>query len=382
MNELSMTNDTTMMIFDDSMFLSLDRVADMMMKGTVMVPDHIRKSKGDCFAVAMQAAQWGMNPFAVAQKTFLVSGTLGYEAQLVNAVVSTSTAIEGRFHYKYGGDWPKILGIPGKKIQVEDKFKPGQKKWITVKGWKDADEAGLFVQVGATIADEEEICWGEEVYMATQEVRNSPLWTTDPKQQLGYLAVKKWARTFTPGVILGVYTPDELQEKDITPVAFEDLETDDKVEAHKAKVSKKKTPAKKKAPIESTAEEVEPEPEMSLEDFIIAVDKAGNGIEMSAVAAKGAHFVGAEKAKASKHYKARVAVLKKSAEPEKEEAQPEESRSINEAYNLLSRSKTIDDLEVATEHVMKLSSEKKITVEEIGLFDDAYQKRFAELDKA
>jgi hypothetical protein len=37
----------------------------------------------------MQAAQWGMNPFAVAQKTHVVNGTLGYEAQLVNAVVSS-----------------------------------------------------------------------------------------------------------------------------------------------------------------------------------------------------------------------------------------------------------------------------------------------------
>jgi hypothetical protein len=41
----------------------------------------------------MQAAQWGMNPFAVAQKTHVVNGTLGYEAQLVNAVVSSSNLL-------------------------------------------------------------------------------------------------------------------------------------------------------------------------------------------------------------------------------------------------------------------------------------------------
>ena len=50
--------------------------------------------------------------------------------------------------------------------------------------------------------------------MAQAAVRNSPLWKSDPKQQLAYLAIKKWARLFTPDVILGVYTPDEM---DVTP---------------------------------------------------------------------------------------------------------------------------------------------------------------------
>ncbi|VFS64074.1 RecT family [Kluyvera cryocrescens] len=54
------------------------------------VPAHLAGKPADCLAVTMQAAQWGMNPFAVAQKTHVVNGTLGYEAQLVNAVVSSS----------------------------------------------------------------------------------------------------------------------------------------------------------------------------------------------------------------------------------------------------------------------------------------------------
>jgi hypothetical protein len=52
-------------------------------------------------------------------------------------------------------------------------------------------------------------------------VRNSPLWEQDPRQQLAYLCVKRWARLHPD--VLGVYTPDELQEaaprveRDITP---------------------------------------------------------------------------------------------------------------------------------------------------------------------
>jgi hypothetical protein len=51
-----------------------------------------------------------------------------------------------------------------------------------------------------------------ELLMTQARTRNSTLWTEDPKQQLAYLAQKRWARLYAPDVILGVYTPDELQE--------------------------------------------------------------------------------------------------------------------------------------------------------------------------
>ncbi len=59
-----------------------------------------------------------------------------------------------------------------------------------------------------------------ELFLTQAQVRNSTLWASDPKQQLAYLAIKRWARLYTPDVIMGVYTPDELvsiQEKTINP---------------------------------------------------------------------------------------------------------------------------------------------------------------------
>jgi type II secretory pathway pseudopilin PulG len=51
--------------------------------------------------------------------------------------------------------------------------------------------------------------------------KNSPLWKTNVKQQMGYLQVKNWARLYCPAAILGVYTADELMDnpsiKDINP---------------------------------------------------------------------------------------------------------------------------------------------------------------------
>lgn len=54
----------------------------------------------------------------------------------------------------------------------------------------------------------------ELVLMLSQaQVRNSTLWASDPRQQLAYLAVKRWARLYCPDVILGVYSADELEER-------------------------------------------------------------------------------------------------------------------------------------------------------------------------
>ena len=94
------------------------------------------------------------------------------------------------------GDWAKING-------KEDKsWDKGIKVWATLKGETSPREIDISMgQVGS--------------------VRNSPLWVSDPRQQLAYLAIKRWSRLYTPDVILGVYTPDEIAEReelDVTPV--------------------------------------------------------------------------------------------------------------------------------------------------------------------
>jgi len=42
------------------------------------------------------------------------------------------------------------------------------------------------------------------------KVKNSPLWVSDPQQQLGYYSVRAWVRRHCPDVLLGVYAPDEI----------------------------------------------------------------------------------------------------------------------------------------------------------------------------
>ncbi len=94
-------------IFNVQALGQLQAFAGLMAQSVVTVPAHLAGKPADCMAIVMQAMQWGMNPYAVAQKTHLVNGQLGYEAQLVNAVITSSSAIHGRFHYRYGGDWTR-----------------------------------------------------------------------------------------------------------------------------------------------------------------------------------------------------------------------------------------------------------------------------------
>lgn len=76
-----------------------------------------------------------------------------------------------------------------------------------------ADEEGIGIIIKARLKGEDQPR-ELDLLLAQARVRNSTLWADDPRQQLAYLAVKRWARLFCPDVILGVYTPDELDERE------------------------------------------------------------------------------------------------------------------------------------------------------------------------
>lgn len=178
------------LLFDDARFGRLHQLASIMANGRTTVPKHLQGNEADCMAVCLQSAQWGLNPIVVAQKTHLVNGTLGYEAQLVNAVILSSGILEGRPEYEYLGDWSRIRGR---------------------QNWSPEEEQGLGVKVIATMKTGDRREWS--TYMAECKVRNSPNWKSKPMLQTSYQAIKEWCRVHAPDVILGVYTADELDTR-------------------------------------------------------------------------------------------------------------------------------------------------------------------------
>ncbi|NSZ57817.1 recombinase RecT [Agrobacterium tumefaciens] len=164
------------------------KFAEVMARADIALPKHLRGNAGACMAVALQAMEWNLSPFAVASKSYAVNGAIAYEAQLIAAVVNTRSGIKGRLKYRYEGEGPSLT--------------------CTVTGTLDGEE-----------------CTYTSPPMGSITTKNSPLWKSDPQQQLGYFAARSWARRHCPEVILGVYDRDEAEEfrgpdnaKNITPV--------------------------------------------------------------------------------------------------------------------------------------------------------------------
>jgi hypothetical protein len=163
--------------------LEVMEFAKMMAVSDVAVRKHLRGNPGACLGVTIQAFEWRMSPFAVANKSYAVNDQLAYEAQLIHAVILTRAPIKGRPKHVYTGEGGK------RKLKV----------------W-------------AVTLDGETVEY-ESPEIGSIKPKNSPLWVNDPDQQLHYFSVRSWCRRHFPEVILGVYAVDELgpETKDVTP---------------------------------------------------------------------------------------------------------------------------------------------------------------------
>jgi hypothetical protein len=188
-------------ILDTSKFEHMQRIATVMSE-CGYVPDHLRKGEtpsarmATCFLIVNQAVRWGMDPFALAQTVFQVSGKLGFEGKAIAAVINSDPRLKGRLNYEFSGEGA------GRKITV----------------------IGTFRDTGETKTIEG---------LLSKWKTNNKQWTEDPDQMLVYRGSRQWARRWMPDRLLGVYSADELEDialrdiptgqraarmKDITPV--------------------------------------------------------------------------------------------------------------------------------------------------------------------
>lgn len=150
-------------------------LAKLMAVSQHAVPPHCRNQAGLCLGLAIQAIEWRMSPFAVASKSYVVNDRIGYESQLIHAVIEQRAPITSRLRHKF-------IGTGDKRQCVV---------WATAKGETEPLEYT-----------------SPEFGKITP--KNSPLWKTKPDLQLFYNASRDWARMYFPDVIMGVYADDEL----------------------------------------------------------------------------------------------------------------------------------------------------------------------------
>lgn len=164
----------------------------MMSTTALGVPKHLRGEVGACVRVVMQALEWRMSPFAVADKSYSVNDKIAYEAQLIHAVVESRAPLQRRLRFAFDGE--------------------GETRVCIVTGMLKGEVDPLEYRSPP---------------FGKIHPKNSPLWKTDPDQQHIYYSVRAWARRFVPDVLLGIYSRDELEDageftgpdkaKDVTP---------------------------------------------------------------------------------------------------------------------------------------------------------------------
>lgn len=168
------------------------QLADIMAKADLM-PEHLRRKPGDCLLIVMQAQRWGMDAVSVAQCTSVVRGKLCYEGKLVAAALYAMGAIDGRLSYDFTGS--------------------GEGRAVTVTGRPRG--TGKDQSVEGRVAD----------WKTTNEN-----WKKQPDDMLVYRGTRQWARRYAPEALLGVYTPDEMEDvpNDPTVVATVKAKREDK----------------------------------------------------------------------------------------------------------------------------------------------------------
>lgn len=162
--------------------------AKIMAVSDIGIRKHLRNNPGACAAVCLQAGRWAMDPFMVANKSYLVNDQIAYESQLIAAVVNTRAPIRGRLKTRFIGEGDGRQCIA----------------WATFEGEDEPTEV-------------------QSPPFGKITPKNSPLWKSDPDQQLAYYTQRLWARRQVPELLLGVYDIDEVSTasqgdmRDVTP---------------------------------------------------------------------------------------------------------------------------------------------------------------------
>jgi hypothetical protein len=184
-NEIAIAKNSGLSLFDTGIFDQMGLIASKLATSS-LIPETLRGVRkgqqftahpaeqvaANCFRIVEQAQRWGMSPFAVVDCASVVHGKLMWEGKLIAAALEATMKI--RLDYDYSGSGT------ARKVVVSGKF-PDEEKVRTVEG---------------SVADWKTDQWKGAAF----------------DQRLAYRGAREWARRYAPAAILGVYSPDEMDE--------------------------------------------------------------------------------------------------------------------------------------------------------------------------
>jgi hypothetical protein len=177
----------------------LEQISLRLARGMVAVPLHCRDQPGVCYALCMQALEWGMPIMSVINNSYVPRGgdRIGFQSGIIHAVIEKNAPLKSRLRYEIVGEGQE------RRCKVWGTFKSEEKPHEYL------SETLAKMHPGHVTKDN------------VKYVKGSPLWDTNPEVQMFYSASRQWARLFAPDVLLGAYTPEEIetaQPIDVTPI--------------------------------------------------------------------------------------------------------------------------------------------------------------------
>jgi len=144
----------------------------MMSSGRIGVPAFLVGNPGDCLRIVGIAARSGLDPFMLADDAHEVNKRMAFGAKAIHAIVQSSGILEGDLAVRFAGT--------------------GEALTATVTGKRRGGQTHT-----------------ETYQLATIKVRNSPLWATQPRQQMGYYAIRAWCRLHASDALMGLVARED-----------------------------------------------------------------------------------------------------------------------------------------------------------------------------
>jgi len=179
-------------------YLQVMELAKTMATCRAGIPAWLRGSIGDCLMICSRAIRWGLDPFFVAEQSFMMEGKggevkVGYQSQLIHALIEAMAPLKGRLRHRFEGEGDDTICVVWGTFKGED----------TPHEHRSESIANRVKAIGRS---------------QQGNFKGSPLWLTKPRVQLFYDASRDWARINCPDVLAGVYAREELDDmKDVTP---------------------------------------------------------------------------------------------------------------------------------------------------------------------
>jgi hypothetical protein len=210
------------LLLNEPLYERVKAISALMSRAQGMTPTHLIGKGEACFSVITMALDWRLSWHFVARHTYQTpGGSIGFDGALVQSILEKSGQFIGAPTFEYRGDWSVLNGKFAMKTGQRG---PGEYAAAT---WTDADAVGLGIIVRWCVRGENTPrVWpgeNEPFWLAQCHPRNSPLWATDPKTQIRYLAIRRFANMTSPGILGGAsFDRDEMLEaadlaRDITP---------------------------------------------------------------------------------------------------------------------------------------------------------------------